>query len=80
MNSIQIEKTVLAVLSIVLKQPYDFGDDVSRQNTPNWDSLKHIEILFALEDELGVEFSEDELASLDSVQRIVKVVEQKNAT
>lgn len=80
MDRTQVEQAVLAVLRIVLKQPFDGGADITRQNTPIWDSLKHIEIMFALEDELGVVFSEDELVGLDGMQKIVEAVQQKNAT
>jgi acyl carrier protein len=77
MDRITIEKTVLTVLEAVLKQPFKLGLDINRQNTPSWDSLKHIEIIFALEDELGVNFLEDELADLDSVEKIVASIHKK---
>ncbi|MBK9162181.1 MAG: acyl carrier protein [Nitrosomonadales bacterium] len=79
MDRMQIEQTVLSVLRVVLKQPFDNGADITRQNTPGWDSLKHIEIMFALEDELDVAFSEEELAKLDGVQKIIEAVRLKNA-
>lgn len=79
MDRMQVEQTILSVLRVVLKQPFDNDADITRQNTPSWDSLKHIEIMFALEDELGVAFSEEELAKLDGVQKIVEAVRLKNA-
>ena len=75
-----IENTVMVVMSAVLKTTFRNNSEVNRKNTPSWDSLKHMEIFFALEDELGVEFSDDELASLDSVIKIVKSVEDKYAS
>jgi acyl carrier protein len=72
MDRNQIEQTVLAVLSAVLKHPFPAGTDVRRGDCPAWDSLRHIEIMFTLEDELGMEFSETELAALDSVTKIVE--------
>jgi len=79
MERIQIEKTVLTVLAAVLKRPFHAGADITRQNTPSWDSLKHIEIMFALEDELDIEFSEEELVKLDSVIKVVEAVLAKHA-
>ncbi len=79
MDRIQIEQTVLAVLTTILNHPLPDGADITRLNTAGWDSLKNIQIMFALEDELGVEFSEDELAKLDSVSKIVDAVMAKNA-
>jgi acyl carrier protein len=79
MDRIQIEQTVLAVLVTILKRQFHDRADITRQNTPSWDSLKHIEIMFALEDELGAEFSEEELVMLDSATKIVDAVLAKHA-
>jgi acyl carrier protein len=64
-----IEAKVVYVLSVILKLPVEAT--THRAETPQWDSLRHIEIIFAIEEELGIEFSESELAELDSVSRIV---------
>jgi acyl carrier protein len=79
MDRIHIEQTVLTVLAAVLKRPFHDSVEITRQNTASWDSLKHIEIMFALEDELGAEFSEEELVMLDSVPKIVDAVLAKHA-
>ncbi|MET0267649.1 MAG: acyl carrier protein [Duganella sp.] len=79
MNRTEIETTVLATLATVLKQQLPHGAQTSRENTPEWDSLKHVEIMFALEDELSLQFSEEELAQLDSVANIVASVEAHHA-
>jgi acyl carrier protein len=79
MDRTQIEETVLVVLATILKRPFHNSADITRKNTASWDSLKHIEIMFALEDELGAEFSEEELVRLDSVAKIVDAVLVKHA-
>lgn len=71
MDRDEIEAVILAVLAAVLKCEVDLNS--SRHNTPQWDSLKHIEVIFAVEDELDLEFSEEEMAALDSVSRIVEL-------
>ncbi|HEX5647362.1 MAG TPA: acyl carrier protein [Nitrospira sp.] len=78
MDRQRVEHTVRSVLTVVLKEPLN-GADVTRQNTASWDSLKHIEIMFALEDELETQFLEEELAALDSVKKIVDAVLSKHA-
>ena len=75
-----INLIVLDVFEAVLKRTFEEGENITRQDTPEWDSLKHMEVIFALEDELGIEFSEDELVRLDSLAKIVESVMQKNAT
>jgi acyl carrier protein len=75
----QIEQAVLGVLQTILRRELAAGTSVSRLNTPARDSLTHIEIMFALEDEFGIEFSEAELNSLDSVARIVDALKKSHA-
>ena len=79
MDRSQIERIVVNVLEILLKCKLVLGDDITRQNVEKWDSLRHIEIMFALEDELGIEFSEEELAEMDSVSKIVDAALAKHA-
>ena len=79
MSPEDIERKVLLVLSAVLKRDFDVGSNVVREQTGGWDSLKHVEIMFALEDEFGLEFSEQELGGLDSTAAIVKAVSEKYA-
>lgn len=77
----QIEATVLLVLSVILKQPLSsFDSKSSMQNVSGWDSLKHIEIIFAIEEELSVQFSETELGELRSVSKIVNAVGDRYET
>lgn len=49
---------------------------VDRTSTLSWDSLKHIELLFSLEDACDVKFDREELAQLDSLDAIVTAVER----
>lgn len=78
MNRQEIEKVVLASLGSVMKCEVDH--DSSRENTMAWDSLKHIEVIFLVEEELEVQFSEDELEELNSVSAIVEKVLRQHAT
>jgi acyl carrier protein len=78
MDRQQIETIVLKVLATLLK--CEVCPESSRENMLYWDSLKHIEIIFAVEDELGLQFSEDELANLDSVASIVDIALSHHAS
>ncbi len=71
----EIEERVLDVLSAALKCPV--GARSRRADLPAWDSLKHIELVFAIEDELELQFSEDELGQLDSVAAIIDIAVRK---
>ena len=76
-NSKSVESIVLDVFFTVLKRKVDIND--SRLTVSEWDSLKHIEIIFALEDELGIQFNEEEIAQLNDVTKIIKIASAKYA-
>ena len=63
----------------VLNLPADAADgaDITRADTPGWDSLKNLEVFFALEDAFGVEFSEDEFTRHDSTAALAAAITQK---
>lgn len=72
------ETRVRQVLGAVLSTDLS-GVDVSRETVDLWDSIKHVEIIFALEDEFAVEFSEEEMAELSTLAAIVQAIEAKHA-
>lgn len=73
----QTEARVIKTVSRALKSQVNAAS--TRDNTPAWDSLRHIEVVFSLEDELGLEFSESEQIELLGVQRIVDIVMRHHA-
>lgn len=75
----QLEGAILRILETVLKQPLPHGADTTMENTPGWDSLKHIELMFAVEEELDIQFSEAELSELRSVRQVVAAAQAHHA-
>lgn len=76
MNEKQVAEIIAETLSLTLKKPVQPGMRVIRVEEDSWDSLKHIEIMFALEGALGVQFTGEEIATVkDSmdIQMLVKV-------
>lgn len=43
------------------------SDDMTAADVPGWDSLAHINLMFALESEFGVTFKGDELADFADI-------------
>lgn len=42
-----------------------------------WDSLKKVEILFAIEDEYSIMFEEEELSDLDTPEKVILLTMKK---
>jgi len=78
MNRSQLESAVCSVLSTIFACPIDGAS--TRADLPAWDSLKHIQCVFALEDELSVTFCEEQIAELDSVTKIVDSIAAYHAS
>lgn len=58
--------------------PSTLSDESNAQNTPKWDSLRHIEVVFAMENAFHVRFTMPEIASLRKLGDIRQVLLSKN--
>lgn len=71
-----MEQEVMNLIAELLKLDTDSLSSRFNQTTI-WDSLQRVEILFAIEDEFDVQFSEAELARLDTPEKLYKAVLRK---
>ena len=53
-------------------------EESNAQNTPKWDSLRHIEVVFAMENAFHVRFTMPEISGLRKLGDIRKLLETKN--
>lgn len=72
-----LDTAVLEVLRVVLKT--EVGPHTTRADTPAWDSLRHIELMFALEEAFDCRFSEDDLDRLADVPALVARIGELHA-
>ena len=78
-NSLSLLAEVRRLLGLVLRRPISDGENPSRAADPSWDSLKHIEIVFLLEDHFELRFTDQELEQLLDAERIARIVEARLA-
>jgi acyl carrier protein len=69
----EIFRSVLGDGSIALT------DDTRAAELPGWDSLAHINAMFAVENEFGVEFPGDEFARLETIGDLKAALAEKGA-
>lgn len=55
----------------------DYTDQLSYEDTPEWDSLGHMQMVSALTKEFGVEFDIEEVMAMETVARIKEIVSAK---
>ncbi len=54
------------------------NESSNAQNTPRWDSLRHIEVIFAVESAFHVRFTMPEITSLKNLGDIRRLLIAKN--
>ena len=52
-------------------------EDSSPDTVKNWDSLKHMNLILAIEEEFAIAFSDEEIVDMLSIRRIVEILEEK---
>lgn len=70
----EIKEIIGAVIEIPATE---ISDDASPENTSNWDSIRHMEILTKLEEKYGTSFDMDEMMEMMSLSGIVEVLKRK---
>lgn len=71
MSRLEIETVIRAVLVGSLGPSVAAEPAPTREGVAAWDSLKHMEIVFAVEDALDVRFADGDLARLTSLDALV---------
>ena len=71
-------KLVQIVANILEIEPSKLFDASNAQNTPRWDSLRHIEVIFAVESAFHVRFTMPEITSLKNLGDIRRLLIAKN--
>lgn len=64
----------------MLRRPIGDSENPSRATEPAWDSLKHLEIAFLLEDEFDIRLSHQEIGNLQDLEQIVALLETRCGT
>lgn len=52
-------------------------DEMTADKIAGWDSLKHITLVVAIEDEFGFKFSASEIGELENIGEILDLIEKR---
>ena len=77
MNKDDIKQRTRAALAAALKvSPDSIADSASQMDLSEWDSVRHMNVVLALENEFDIEFEDDELSTLTSLPLLVAAIER----
>jgi acyl carrier protein len=69
------------LIAEVLRVPAaDIADTLDMAETSTWDSLSHMQLIAAIEDEYSIELTADEIVSMRSVGAIKSVLRARSVT
>lgn len=68
------------VASVLSVDANTLSDESNALNTPNWDSMRHIELMLAVEIAFGVSFDMSEMVSMQNLGDMRQLLVQKGAS
>jgi acyl carrier protein len=71
----QIKKIMTEVFEI---ESSLVNDDISQNNTGQWDSLNHLNLIVEIEEELDVSFTPEQIGSMTSLEIILDEIKKTN--
>ena len=74
-----MEERIFEIVARTLKVPRKSVTlDSSPDTIDSWDSLQHVHLILALEEEFGIQFDVDEIGGMQSVGGIVALVRERS--
>ena len=74
-----IENRLLNIFNIIFSEDYvKINNRISMKNNKNWDSLKHLNLILAIEEEFNFKLSIEEISSSNNFLSIMKIIRKKN--
>lgn len=70
LNEDALKQLIATMLNV---EPELIGADASMDNIPNWDSLRHMNLVLALEEEFKVQIPDEDAGNITSY-RLIKLV------
>lgn len=75
-----MKNNLAEIINTILKTSYSASELAIKESVSEWDSLKNIEIVFAVEEEFGVSIDETELSAIAGLDSLLDLVAKKSAT
>jgi acyl carrier protein len=70
----RLKKVILTELNL---EEFDFSEDMMANQVPGWDSLNHMNIIMAVENEYGFKFKALEILKMRKIGDLQKAIDLK---
>jgi acyl carrier protein len=72
------ERLRAVIAEILDMRPADIAADMARESTTQWDSLSHLRLVTALEDEFGISLTMDEIAAIRTPRQLQTLIDAQD--
>lgn len=73
-----VRQRIETLVREVLDQPeLELTPGLRAPDVAGWDSLAHVSLMFSIESEFGITFTDDEMGQLDDVDELIALVTSK---
>jgi len=73
-----MNEDVFKVVASIMGVPVESVNEASAPETlANWDSLRHMKLILAVEESLGVEFNDEDIVAIKDVRGLIARIEAK---
>lgn len=77
MEDQEIKQKIVNAMSAVFEVPADdINEETSTDTLDNWDSLRHLNLILALEDEFGITIPDEEVGNMVNYKIVYHVVNE----
>ena len=73
---VEVRPEIKGLFANVFKYDGDINLATSRRDVPKWDSLQHVALVAALEQQFGIAMSMDEMVEIRSVKDICNILDR----
>lgn len=74
----KLKEMVFKIISQVMNVPFEeVSERSSPENLAKWDSFQHINLILALEEELKIKFTDEEIVRMGDAGIILEVIQNK---
>lgn len=74
-----LEQVTQIVADVFFLSPDELSPASSPETIEAWDSLQHLNVVLALEEQFAIEITPDEIAEVEDIRAIADLVERKTA-
>jgi len=73
---VTVRPEIRGLFANVFKYDGDISPATSRRDVPKWDSLQHVALVAAIEEQFGITLSMDEMVEIRSVRDICNILDR----